>query len=51
MYPCIPVFDTIAPAKTQTENGLDKLFDLQGQNIDVLDQYIFIFMYTYLHDE
>ena len=29
------------PVKTQVENGMDKIFDLQGHNIDVYNQSMF----------
>ena len=39
------------PFKTQAENGLSKIFDIQGQNIDVSDQAVFILKDLGLHDD
>ena len=40
-----------APAKTQVENGISKIFDLRGQTIDVSDQAVFILKDSGIHDE
>ena len=40
-----------APVRTKVENGTGKLFDLQGQTIDVSDQAVFILKDLGLHDE
>ena len=37
--------------KKQVENGLNNLFDVQGQKIDVSDQVIFTLKDLGLHDE
>ena len=39
------------PVKKQVENGLNNLFDVQGQKIDVSDQVIFTLKDLGLHDE
>ena len=41
----------VPPVKTQMENGLSKLFNFQGQTIGVLDQAVFVKIYSVLHDE
>ena len=48
---CTRFVDTGSPVKTQVENGLSKLFDLQGQTIDVSDQVVFTLNYSGLHYE
>ena len=37
--------------KTQAENGLKKLFDFRGQNIDVYDQELFLLKFTGLNEK
>ena len=39
------------PVKIQVKNGLNKLFNFQGQTIDVSDQAVFTFKDSGLHDE
>ena len=39
------------PVKTQLVNGLGKLFDLRGHNIDMSDQVIFVLTDMVLHDK
>ena len=41
----------VSPVKTQVENGLNKLFNLRGQTIDLSDQAVFTLKYLVLHDE
>ena len=48
---CAHCFDTESLVKTQLENGLNKLFNFQGQTIDVFDQAILTLKYLGLHDE
>ena len=39
------------PVKTQVENGLIKLFNFRGQNIDIFDQVVFTLNDSGLYDE
>ena len=48
---CARFVDMGAPVKTQVVNGLSKLFDLQGQTIDVSEQAVFILKDSGLRDE
>ena len=48
---CASFVDTRSPVKTQGEKGLSKLFDFQGQTIDVSNQAVFILKYLGIHDE
>ena len=48
---CARFVDIGAPVKTYVLNGLSKIFDFQGQTIDVSDQAVFILNYSVLHDE
>ena len=48
---CAFFVDMGAPAKTQVENGISKIFDLRGQTIDVSDQVVLILNDLGLHDE
>ena len=40
-----------ARVKNHMENGLSKIFNLRGQNIDMSDQAVFILKDSGLHDE
>ena len=44
-------FYMVSPVKTQMENGLNKLFNLRGQTIDVPGQAVFTLKASVLHDE
>ena len=48
---CARFVDMGSLVKTQAENGISKIFDVQGQTIDVSDQYIFILKDSSLQDE
>ena len=41
----------VTPVKTQVENGLSKIFNFRGQNINVSDRAVFILKDLGLHDE
>ena len=40
-----------ALVKTQVENGISKIFNLQVQDIDVSDQVVFTLKYSSIFDE
>ena len=48
---CDRFVDMRAPVKKQAENGLNKLFDLRGQTIDMSEQDVFILNDSGNHDE
>ena len=48
---CARFVDTGAPVKIQVGNGLNKLLNLQGQNIDVYYQNFYKLKYLGIHDE
>ena len=48
---CARFVGMISPVKKKVEIGLSKLFDLQGQTIDVYDQSVFTLKYLGLHDK
>ena len=48
---CDHFVDMVAPVKIQVENGLNKLFYLRGQTIDVSYQAVFILKDSGLRDE
>ena len=48
---CSRFVDMGSPVKTQVKNGLSKIFDFGGQNIDVYKQAAFILKGFRLHDE
>ena len=48
---CAHFVDMGAPVKIQVVNGLSKIFDFRGQNIDASEQAVFTLNYSDLHDE
>ena len=48
---CAQFVDMGPTVKTQLENGLSKLFDLQGQTIDTSEQEVLTLNDSGLHDE
>ena len=48
---CSRFFNMGAPVKTQLDNGISKIFNLQGQTIDVSDQSVFTLNDLSLHNE
>ena len=48
---CARFVDMGAPVKIQVVNGLSKIFDFRGQNIDASEQAVFTLNYSDLHDE
>ena len=48
---CTRFVDMGDPFKYQVENGISKLFDFRGQNIDVPGQAVFILKDSVIHGE
>ena len=48
---CARFVDIVDPVKTHVKNGLNKIFDLQGQSIDVSDQDLFVLTHESLHEK
>ena len=49
-YRCARFVDMGAPVETQVENGLSKVLNFRGQNIDVSDQAVSILKDSVIHN-